>query len=283
MRGSRSSTPALCLTLCLVAASMASARVARAQDAKECASAYVAAQNLRAQSQLRASRERLLVCSSDACAVTLRVDCVQWLKEVEAAMPTVVFAVQGADGKDLSAVRVTMDGASLGDHVGGAAMPVDPGTHAFRFESEGTAPIDEQVVVREGEKARVIRAKLGADASTAKPAGASTFPYLLGGGGVVLAGLGSTFEILGLSKRSDYVSCVQQTCGATTASSIKTTAQTDFVAGDLLLGAGIVAVGVAAYLYFSRGHASGTHDETQHALVLTLLPGGGIAGLGGRF
>jgi hypothetical protein len=71
-------------------------------------------------------------------------------------MPTVVLAVRNARGDDLTAVRVMMDRSPLTTGLGGNAIAVDPGPHTFTFEAEGYAPLDEDVLVREGEKERSL-------------------------------------------------------------------------------------------------------------------------------
>jgi hypothetical protein len=232
---------------------------ARAQDSEACASAYVGAQRLRMKAELRAAREQLLVCSKDSCAPALRQDCVRWLGEVDATMPSVVFAVRGPGGDDVTAVRVSMDGAPLVDQVGGLAIAVDPGPHTFRFEMAGSAPLEQQVVVREGERARIISASFAAflPAPTATPERRGVPLWVdatVGGAGVLLLGAGTAFEILGLTGKSNlYDSCYPMRCSQDAIDANKS----NFVRGDVLVGAGLAVIAVAAYLYiFQRPHAA---------------------------
>jgi hypothetical protein len=225
-------------------------RAARAQDSEACATAYVGAQRLRLKAELRAAREQLLLCSKDSCAAALRQDCVRWLAENDATMPSVVFAVRGPRGDDVTAVRVAMDGAPLVDQVGGLAVSVDPGPHTFRFEMQGAAPVEQRVVVREGERARLISASFAPPPSVppATPERRGVPLWLdatVGGVGVVLAGVGTYFEFAGLSGKRDLDACK----GSCTQDAIDSNRST-FRAGDILIGAGLVALAVGAYLYF---------------------------------
>jgi hypothetical protein len=213
---------------------------------------------------------------------------VRWLAEVEAAMPTVVFAVRSGDGKDLSDAQVSMDGQRLSDRVGGAAIPIDPGNHLFHFETAGAAPVEQQVVIREGEKAREVRA---AFPSSPPPMAAETAgrtpvaAYVVGGGGVVLLALGTYFEVSGLSSKSNASSCLitnPPNCTSGTYNNDVSSAKQSFVAGDVLVGAGLATVAVGLYLFLSRSHAGASHAVVQ-AVDFRTTPGGGVATVGGRF
>jgi hypothetical protein len=214
-----------------------------------CGSAYMQSQLQRRQSLLRAARESLLVCSNASCPASVRGDCARWLGEVEAAVPTVVFSVKGPNGEDLTAVKVEIDGAPLVDGIGGAAVAVDPGSHTFRFEPESGAPVDVGVVIIEGEKDRILRAQIAPPRATRSTPLA--VPLAVGAGAVVLGGIGASFEIVGLSNRASADSCAQTACAQPTYNSDKSSAQRDFLAGDILVAAGLVAAGTAVYFLVS--------------------------------
>jgi hypothetical protein len=84
----------------------------------------------------------------------VRKDCGSWLEEVDRMIPTVVFIAKDAAGNDVSAVRVTVDGALLVERLDGPALRVDPGEHVFEFTTAGAAPLSKRLVVREGVKDR---------------------------------------------------------------------------------------------------------------------------------
>ncbi len=148
----------------LVLSAIAASANANASDKDLCADAYEAAQRHRHKGQLRASRRNLLVCARATCGSILATDCTAWLPEVEAALPTVVPAVRDQSGHDLVQVRVLVDGELIASSLGGTAIEVDPGVHTFRFESAG-ATIERSVLVREGEKHRLISVVMNATSS----------------------------------------------------------------------------------------------------------------------
>src|SRR5207237_6419559 len=53
------------------------------------------------------------------------------------------------------------DDRPIRDRLDGTAIEVDPGEHLIHFETDGKPPVDKTVVVREGEKNRVIDVVLG--------------------------------------------------------------------------------------------------------------------------
>jgi hypothetical protein len=117
------------------------------------------AQQLRASSRLRDARDALIECSKETCPALIRRDCDQWMSEVTVSLPSVVFGAQDGAGKDLVAVRVSIDGNPIQEKLDGRAVAIDPGPHVVRYElSDGTA-VEDRVLVREGEKNRALTAK----------------------------------------------------------------------------------------------------------------------------
>lgn len=142
--------------IALFASSVANAAPTR----DECLKASEDAQLLRIKTQLVAARDKLLVCSNDACPKLVKKDCSEWLDEVEHATPTIVLGARDPDGKDLVDVRVTLDGNPIADRLEGKAFVVDPGSHTLRFEAGGQTR-EQTIIVREGEKSRVVSVVLG--------------------------------------------------------------------------------------------------------------------------
>jgi len=241
---------------------------ASAQSPAECAQSYERAQRQRLHQKLRASRADLEVCASVECSVNLREDCATWLSEVKVALPSVKLSQNPPPG--LGDVRVaagpvtaTIDGEPLPNPFSGLALDIDPGPHVLRFEWPGKDAVTVNVTVREGEKGREVVVDrppyaTGAPETPAAPptpsaAGArsrSTLPFVIAGAGVALAAAGSGFEIWGLSKRADVNACQPPGCSLATYGSDKASAQQTFLAGDILIGAGIAAAATGAVLYW---------------------------------
>jgi hypothetical protein len=136
---------------------------ATAEQKQACVSAYDAAQQLRMDRKLKAAREKLAFCSRSECPPVVRNDCVQWMSEVIAALPSVVVGARDAEGHDLVSVRVTVDGERVAESLDGRALTLDPGVHTFKYERTDLAvTTEEKVVIREGEKNRVLAVTLAA-------------------------------------------------------------------------------------------------------------------------
>jgi hypothetical protein len=188
----------------LALAAEGNARATEPQETKRvCAEAANLGQELRDQGRYREAQDLLTTCSASTCPRLVQESCVRWLGDLRAAMPQVVIGAQDANGRDLTDVNVFIDGAPLGRALDGSARSADPGPHTLRFEAPNRAPIEERIVLRSGEKNRVIVlkfppvARLGNERS-ALPLAASASPELTGLSRPRAAGLGGQ-RILGIA------------------------------------------------------------------------------------
>ena len=274
----------------LVAAIVSVTSLAAAQppDRQQCDDAYEKAQVLRRQRQLRAAREQLLVCNAAECPSFENADCAQWLRDVESALPSVVFVVRDAAGKDVLDVKVSMDGEPIADGLGSEAVVVEPGEHVFKYEPKGGAPFEEKILVREGEKARVLHVTLaGAEPKRKEtpPAGPDRPPPRTGSlvptlvaGGVGVASLAVAI-VTGAMAHAEYDSLTAQNCAPNCAPSDVSTIRTYAIVSDVMTGVGIVGLGFATYFlisYLSSPHATAA---PKHAWQLVPALGAGSAGL----
>src|SRR4051794_8092328 len=88
---------------------------ARADDKTACLPAYEAGQKLRLDGRLNEARAQLIACAQSTCPLQVKTDCTQWLGEIEATLPSVVFAATDDHGNDVVDVRVWMDGVVLAE------------------------------------------------------------------------------------------------------------------------------------------------------------------------
>lgn len=275
---------------------------ARADDREQCAAAADQAQQLRDEGKYRRAREQLLVCARDVCPAPIKRDCLDWLGQVEQTAPTVVFGAK--DGaKDLSDVKVYVDGAAVTDRLDGKPVQMDLGKHTVKFEYQGQTR-EEDVIIGAGQKNRNVTVTFGATpAQGAVPPGSppssdtgkegSIVPALVVGGiGVVALG---SFAIFGLGGKSD-VSDLEKTCKPRCAESDVDKARTKLIIADISLGVGVVALGVATYLFFTRPKVE-ADVKTGHALAkpparkgisdvsfdFGALTGGAMGSVGARF
>lgn len=213
-----------------------------------CTRAYVSAQRLRKAGHLTEARAELLVCAKADCPPDFQKDfqpeCVQWLGEVQRSLPSVVFGVRDSNKRDLTSVRVSIDGKLVADHLDGRSVDVDPGTHEVRLEPLGAAAHEVTIVAREGEHDRPILVDLPPP-PTHRPVPASF--WVLGATSLVSFGVFAAFGASGLSDLSGLAyckgQCVQSDVDAVNAK---------YAAADVALGIGVVAAAVALVVLLTR-------------------------------
>ncbi len=231
----------------------------------DCLAANEKSISLRNQHKLRDARTSLLICSAATCPADIRNECIRRVGEVNASMPTIVFATKDGADNDLSAVQVMMDGEALVERLQGTALSIDPGTHIFTFTTAGQPAVHKELVILEGQKDRRERivfgmsrplgpsivqsnasqSMVGGSATTAPPTPGwwHSNPKRLGaiavaGLGVVGLGLGIGFGLAASSRHDDAAricpgQCADQTGWneARSAGNISTVAMVVGVAG----------------------------------------------------
>jgi hypothetical protein len=222
-----------------------------------CASAYEAAQEERIKKQLTAARAHLVTCGATTCPAGMQRECIGWLSEVDAALPTVVVRAWVA-GRETTDVRVLVDDHEVAAHLDGSAVPLDPGLHVFRFEHAGDAPIEESYVVAEGHKLAPIEARFTAIAAPRRIG----WPVWVAAG-TSAAGFAS-FVAFGAAGLVEYEH-LHGTCSPNCAKSDSNDVKTRFAIADVSLGVGVVAAGVAAALFFTgKSSAPDTKSSAFH-------------------
>lgn len=242
-------------------------RPARADQTDACIEASVQGQELRDQGKLVAAREKLLACGVPSCPQLLQKECAEWLSEVEARTPSIVLGAVDAEGRDTADVKVTLDGAPLLARLDGQALAIDPGAHRLVFEHAGSAAVEQQVILREGERRRALtvrfpprvvaapRVEPGVPVAPAPPA-APVAPVGLGRpvavaalGGVAIAS-GVTFAVLGLGARGDRDD-LRATCAPACDPGAVDAVRVKEIGANVALGAAVLAAGAAAVLVFT--------------------------------
>ena len=184
------------------------------------------------------------------------------------------------------------------------AIPVDPGQHTLRFEHESAEPIEKKLLIREGEKARVIKVQFAAPEAPAAPAPAAasgdagidtskggssskTLAYILGGVGVVGLGSFAYFGLTGSSQRSDLLGhCTNNVCDLPQSDidSKRSSVKTKYLIADISLGVGVVSLGLATYFFLEPEHKSETpKDAARLRFDVKPTTGGSYASVSGQF
>ena len=242
----------LFLTLAFAALTAAPAAHAADPTVSDCLSATETSLHLRASHKLRDARAQLLICSAATCPVEVREECVHRTSELNAEEPTLVFTVKTSTGEELSAVKVTMDGDVVAEHLDGGALSLDPGSHQFTFEAPGLPPLSEVLILHEGEKGRgetVVLEPAAPSTGIAEKRGNGRRVFGVTIGAVGLAGL-AVGGIFGASASSSWnaatklcpshVACSEQAVNdRSTAVNFATVATVGVIAGGVLLAGGL--------------------------------------------
>ncbi len=248
-----SSARALAVAACALAARDAAAQAPApgpppAKTPAECVAATERGQAKRDEGQLVASRAEFVACSGDACPAVVRRECVRWLAEVDARIPSLVVSVADSNGKDVLAPEVSLDGVRLPTAGVGRAFTLDPGPHVLRATGKEVEPVEETIVVRERERERIVKLVLRSHEPSPARAGsrpitvprARTVPalsWVLSGVALVGGGGFAYFWARGMGKVSD----LRDTCSPYCSSE-----QTDDARSPLTIARISGIVGIAA-------------------------------------
>lgn len=218
------------------------------EPSSACSEAYVSAQRLERVGKLVEARRAMLTCADASCPGAIQTDCVQWLGELRRKLPSAVFAVRDAGGRDLVDVRVLVDGALVASRIDGKPLDLDPGEHVVRFEPRGARAHELRVVMREGEQDRAIAVDLPAP-PTHRPVPASVWIT----GALSLAALG-TFGAFGAWGLADFGSLAY--CKGFCAPSDVDAVNLKYGVADVALGVGVVLAVTSFVLFVTRPRVS---------------------------
>jgi hypothetical protein len=166
------------------------AKVAGADERQQCINASEKAQQLKNAGRLSDARGELAVCGRESCPKLIQQDCSAWMKEVLEMLPSVVPGAKDKSGRDIVDVKISVDGKVVAERIDGKALAVDPGVHTFRFETKGAPSLVERVVVRQGEKNRILTVTFasGTEPVTTPVKSPPIVAYVLGGLGLATLG-----------------------------------------------------------------------------------------------
>ncbi len=270
---------------------LAAPAVASADDVAACVKASEQGQQLRDDGRYKRAREQFALCSRDVCPGIVRKDCTEWLGALDQSMPSVVISAKDASGRDLTDVKVTVDGQPFLDKLDGKPVALDPGEHILHYEAAGVALADDRVVMHAGEKNRQVMVRIGAPAPAPTPAtpegpaksssgGIPTAAIVVGAIGVVAIGSFAFFGITGKSEISE----LRNTCAPNCEQSRVDSARSKLIVADISLGVGVVALGVATWMFLANSKAPSQVTTTGfNHLDVRAIPGGGVAEIGARF
>jgi hypothetical protein len=138
-------------------------------DKQDCLTASEQGQNQRDDGLYRAARGSFVRCARDVCPKLIAQSCTRWLRELDQDAPTVVLGAKDDQGNDLTDVTVTLDGQPFATVLDGKPVESDAGEHVLRFERSGSVPTEQKLVLRAGEKARLVTVTLRSVMAPAEP------------------------------------------------------------------------------------------------------------------
>jgi hypothetical protein len=305
----RAEVRALPLSVCFVAFAALSVSTAMADTPQRCAQAYEKAQEERKAGHLAAAIEYLKKCAAQDCPSFISKDCIRWMTETEAAQPSAVFSVR-RNGVDMTTVQIWCDGSILTESLDGKAIAVDPGAHEFVFRVPGVHPIAKEIIIREGERNRIVELDMGgplpgsaesqsspiapssqtsgsARASAGQLGGASStasriyLPYGLAGIGVLGISGFAAFGLWGYSQKQE----LEGSCAPFCRSSQVDPVRTKYVVADTCLAVGLVSLGLATYWFVAgRAGAPQASESSMSAAISPTFSGrGGVVDIAARF
>jgi len=249
--------------------------IADESETAQCIASHVEAQRLRRDGKLRTARDALVQCARPACPEVLVGECSELLTSVNQSIPTLVFEARDADGRDVADARVLVGPAVIVERLDGKAIELDPGEYTFRFERAGTVAVDVPVVVREGDSARRIAAKLMPAVKKEPVLERKVSPVFWVAGALGLASVGAFGGLAGagFAKRGslDDAGC-KPNCDPADVDEVRRL----FVGADVMLGIGVAALVSAPIIYF-------TSPLEPVSLSASARAGGGSFILGGSF
>lgn len=272
-----------------------------AADTKSCVASHASAQREAKAGRLKEAAQLYTACGSDnACPEQLRSECATLLEQVNRTVPSVIFSAIDGKGADVSNVKVYADETLLADGLDGRAIELDPGKYHLRFVLPDNSVLSSDVLVREGEKNRLIEMRAPEEkkplpnaplAAAPAPVEAPPKPVEKSAPvaawvatGVAVAGLATfgTFALLGSSDKKKLDDCAPNCPDS--AHDRRDSLKTKFLVADVGLGVGVASAVVAGVLFLSSGPSGAEHGaRAPRGLMLNASPGGGQLLFRGQF
>lgn len=224
----------------------------------ECSAAAVRGQKLRRDGHFNQAALEFARCADNTCRADIVKDCAGWLEETRSAAPSIVVAVHDDRGLDVLDAVVRVDNQRIAPEAAARAISLDPGPHSLVVSRPGAVGVTESIVLREGEKMRAISVQLPSSRAaippeakddlrpptTDRPIPASVYVF----GALGVASLG-TFGVAAAIGDSDWS---RSNCGNGCLADDAGRVRRELLVADVALGIGLVASGIATWLYLQR-------------------------------
>jgi len=279
-------------------------RTSAREERMVCDAAFEKAKEVgRSPVQFTAAAEWFGECARPTCPLAMRRKCAAVQARITAKLPSVVPVVTGASGGSVGDVQVRMDGAVLTGSLDGTAISVDPGEHQFTFARDGEIFSTQRLTLESGQRHQIVsatwqprrvereeealRLRERAPQPVEEPKASGSAPwtaYALAGVG--LAGLGGAalFNLKGTASNDALIAFCKPDCKPEAVRHVRNL----YLAADISLGIGLVALAGSTYLFFN--HDGPAPEDNPRALRtrisqvgVTPTPTGAVATLIGTF
>lgn len=228
---------------------------------ESCTRAHATGQREENAGHLKEALASFQECASDSeCPLPIRNECTQLYTTVEGRLPTMVFSIVDSHGNDVVDVKAWSGDTLLASGLDGRPVAVNPGLHELRFVLSSGETLSKSVVVRQGEKDRIVSLQLPrsefASTQTADIQTATVTPptkasdtslkvplgsWIAYGVGVAALGAWGTFALLGRNEEKGLEKC-SPSCDSTMQGDYDAMKR-DYLLADVSLGvAGAAAV-----------------------------------------
>jgi hypothetical protein len=247
--------------------------IPRSPELEACVNHHTEAQELRMAGKLLESRVAMRQCAAEQCPALLQRDCVGWIDQLEAQIPSLTFRVT-VDGQSRTEGQMFVDGRLRPELANGKAVELDPGKHQVRFVLEGVSPYEEELISSEGERYRMLEIALFSTAPRAETHRTETHrpvplgTYVLGGVAAAAAISGGIWAAASLSLRQELEDTCAPACPERRVDELRQRA----LITDLSWGVSALALVGATTLFVFR-------PEQAVEVDVTWVPGGGMGHL----
>jgi len=239
---------------------------AHAETVEACVASNADGQVLQSQGQLLAAVEKFQLCAAEACPEEIRRDCGTAMLAAKAIVPSVVIAVRRGD-EDILDALVLIDKSRQPVRLDGRPIELDPGPHVVRVHHGSHDAIERQMVLRQGERNRLISIELPSRVVKASPERPRSGPepvaqaqapgpsdksepipkaaWVAGGVGVLSLGSFVVFGLDGKSKEAALDRC-KPSCDPGAVGSMRRR----YLIADVSLGLSVLSLGTAVWLWW---------------------------------
>lgn len=224
---------------------------------EQCLDAHREAQELKKNGKFLEANEHLLICSAGSCPGAIISDCGNWITQLEQLTPSMVFEIK-LDGKQALDAKLFVNDRPIDDL--SQAVKVNPGRHTVRVELPPFPPREEQVVLPEGQRMRLISVEFESEKPALVDQGAVApppkeyerpvpfifYPLLIAGvGGLASFGV---FSYLGKEEQDKLEAACEPLCTDDDLETMKK----NYLVADISAGVGVAALLGASIVYLTR-------------------------------